>query len=104
MNVSNIDRLIEDLDIKIAERDKLYGQLKDSLRVQKLWPEAFDHGRPLCFWSGSPSKGWAYIIKRGDDSSRSFTIEEAFAVGIRPSSNLISIMKTGKQYREDGYK
>jgi hypothetical protein len=71
---------------KSRERDELLVKLDHSLRIQALWPEAFEHGKCTSELNGElPGIGVSpkidesrltFTIKRGDGSSRDFPVED----------------------------
>ena len=56
--------IIADLDKKYAQQRRLYDQLKVSLAIQKLWPDAFMYGPVDLQWCGSSSERMTLEIRQ----------------------------------------
>ena len=70
--------LIDILDKKYAEADKTRAQLKASLDIQMLWPEAFKHGKCTSALGGNlfEFKTMRFIIKDGQGDTKEFRLTD----------------------------
>ena len=68
--------LIAELDKKYDQLDKTRVQLKASLDIQMLWPEAFKHGKCTSYLGGNlfEFKTMRFIIKNGQGDTREFKL------------------------------
>lgn len=83
--VDVIQEQIDNLRDKRREVDALYTQLENSHRIQKLIPDAYEHGPCVQTWvdvsqrdSSGDRRRWTvnFKVTRGDDSVREIPFEE----------------------------
>ena len=73
------DAFQEQLDAlrkKREEVDALYTQLENSHRIQKLFPDAYEHGSCVQTWVDVDNDTVNYKVTRGDGSVREIPFEE----------------------------
>ena len=70
--------LMAELDKKYDELDKTRKQLKASLDIQMLWPEAFKHGKCTSYLGGNmfEFKTMRFIIKNRMGDTREFRLTD----------------------------
>lgn len=70
--------LMDQLDGKYLELDRTRGQLRASLDIQMLWPEAFKHGRCTSYLGGNLFRidSMRFIIKNGKGETREFKLTD----------------------------
>jgi hypothetical protein len=74
--VDKIDKAIQRLEHLHAKRMALHEELKRSLALQKLWPDAFDHDRkPTTQIVGNPRRELTFNAHIGDEH-RSLPLED----------------------------
>jgi hypothetical protein len=68
--------LMDQLDKKHIEMDKTREQLKASLDIQMLWPEAFKHGKCTSYLGGNlfEFKTMRFIIKDSQGNTKEFKL------------------------------
>lgn len=60
-----------------AQSRALTAKLERSLRIQALWPEAFDLGPVTGYLIGTKAgDNMRYVIRRSDGEQREFTLEQ----------------------------
>ena len=83
--VDVVQEQIDNLRDKRREVDALYTQLENSYRIQKLIPDAYEHGACVQTWvdvsqrdSSGDRRRWTvnFKVTRGDDSVREIPFEE----------------------------
>ena len=86
--MTTIDAFQEQLDAlreNRKEADALYDELDDSYRLQKIFPDVFEHGRCKAIWVEANRRGTVerpgymsvnYKVTRGDDSVREIHFED----------------------------
>ena len=67
--------MLDTLFLKRKEVDALYTQLEDSYRIQKLIPDAYEHGACVQTWADDV-KTVNFKVTRGDGSVREIPFEE----------------------------
>ena len=68
--------MLDTLFLKRKEVDALYTQLEDSYRIQKLIPDAYEHGACVQTWADVGRETVNFKVTRGDDSVREIPFEE----------------------------
>ena len=58
--------LLDDLEQLNAKKATLFTQLKRSLMIQEIWPEAFDHGKATTQAVGDPRRTITWTITNGN--------------------------------------
>ena len=68
--------LMNQLDEKYIQVDKTRAQLKASLDIQMLWPEAFKHGKCTSYLGGNlfEFKTMRFIIKNSQGDTKEFKL------------------------------
>lgn len=75
--VDVVQEQIDNLRDKRREVDALYTQLENSHRIQKLIPDAYEHGACVQTWVNDVEKETVnFKVTRGDDSVREIPFEE----------------------------
>jgi len=76
-SIDKIDMLAEKIAGQYKKQADLLSQLTKSRAIQRLWPEAFDHGRVKSFWTGEPvtNQEFARMERQGlKGKAKHFTI------------------------------
>ena len=82
--------MLSELKKKQAEARKLTDKLDKALALEKLWPEAFDHGRARAHWYGAAGTNdmrfmrpdqpihlkHEFVITDGEGNVRSFSFDD----------------------------
>lgn len=68
--------MLDTLFLKRKEVDALYTQLEDSYRIQKLIPDAYEHGACVQTWADVGRETVNFKVTRGDGSVREIPFEE----------------------------
>jgi hypothetical protein len=69
-------KLIEQIETLREKQDKCLSELKKSLRIKALWPEAFKLGAVNSTVTGNPRRALIFTITRGDGESRQFPLTD----------------------------
>jgi hypothetical protein len=64
------------LDRAYEERDALHHELKRSLALQDIWPDAFTHGRCTTQVTGNPRRELTFTLKLANGERRSVPLED----------------------------
>jgi hypothetical protein len=75
-NEQAIRKLWSELDQKYIELDKTKEQLRASLSIQLLWPDAFKHGKCTSYLQGNLNrpKSMYFQIKNGNNETKDFQL------------------------------
>jgi len=68
--------MLDTLFLKRKEVDALYTQLENSHRIQKLIPDAYEHGACVQTWADVGRETVNFKVTRGDGSVREIPFEE----------------------------
>ena len=68
--------MLDTLFLKRKEVDALYTELEDSYRIQKLIPDAYEHGACVQTWADVGRETVNFKVTRGDGSVREIPFEE----------------------------
>ena len=68
--------MLDTLFLKRKEVDALYTQLENSYRIQKLIPDAYEHGACVQTWVDVGRETVNFKVTRGDGSVREIPFEE----------------------------
>ena len=71
-----IQQKMDELDALYEERDQLHHELKRSLALQAIWPDAFTHGRCTTQVTGNPRRELTFTLKLANGERRSKPLEE----------------------------
>lgn len=74
--MNNIKDAMERLEQLDLERDKLKAELRKSLALQAVWPDAFDHGPCGSQVVGNPRDQLTFNLKFLNGETRSVPLEE----------------------------
>ena len=87
-------KLIDRIEALREKQDKCLTELKKSLRIKALWPEAFEHGSVNSTVTGNPRRALIYKITRGDGVSREFPLS-AVPLELWPAQVLEDMKRPG---------
>lgn len=76
------------------ERDGLHQELKRSLALQEVWPDAFTHGRCTSQVTGNPRRELTFTLKLANGERRSKPLEEVPVI-LWPASVKADIRQLG---------
>lgn len=73
----SIESAMSRLDELVAEKNRLYEELKESLAIQLLWPDVFKHGSVRSILEGHPSSpSKMRLVLSNEKEERRFPLEE----------------------------
>lgn len=75
--MDRVDMLSERMAGQYKKQADLLSQLTKSRAIQRLWPEAFDHGKVKSFWTGEPvtnQESYRMSLKGLKGKAKKFTV------------------------------
>lgn len=87
-------KLIEQIETLREKQNKCLAELKKSLRIKALWPEAFELGSVNSTVTGNPRRALIYKITRADGSYREFPLS-AVPLELWPAQVLEDMKRPG---------
>jgi len=85
------DIMSSNLQMKIKAMAKLSEDLDASIQLQSFCPDAFDMGAVNAKIIGSASRGYTFVVGRGDGSARIFELEDVPRLFMRRHLNNIPV-------------
>jgi hypothetical protein len=64
------------LDHLNVQREALHQDLKRSLALQDLWPDAFDHGACTSYVVGNPRNEMTFVLTMGNGETREVPLQD----------------------------
>lgn len=97
MNQAALDKMAE-LDRVYEERDALHHELKRSLTLQAIWPDAFTHGRCTTQVTGNCRRELTFTLKLGNGEMYHKPLEQVPTI-LWPETVKAEIRSAGYQAR-----